>query len=49
MFESGKDTKKGIDKWMTLYNTDRPHSSLSGKTPSEAYCGIEVNLVKRAA
>lgn len=48
-FESGKDTKNGIEEWVALYNTGRPHSSLSGKTPSEAYCDAKINLVKIAA
>jgi putative transposase len=26
-----------IGKWIGFYNTERPHSSLDGKTPSEAY------------
>ena len=26
-----------ISKWIGFYNTERPHSSLDGKTPSEAY------------
>jgi len=36
-FESGQETRQGIKKWITLYNNERPHSSLDGKTPSEVY------------
>ena len=27
----------GIDRYLTLYNTRRPHSSLADQTPDEAY------------
>ena len=26
-----------IGEWIEFYNTERPHSSLDGKTPAEAY------------
>jgi len=29
--------KRVIDDWMGFYNNERPHSSLDGKTPKEAY------------
>ncbi len=36
-FETGSEARKGIGNWIDLYNTRRPHSSLDGKTPEEAY------------
>ena len=27
-----------ISAWIEFYSTERPHSSLGGKTPAEAYC-----------
>ena len=29
--------KVGIERYLTLYNTRRPHSSLADRTPDEAY------------
>jgi putative transposase len=36
-FETGSALKKGISHWIDFYNTRRPHSSLAGRTPDEAY------------
>jgi putative transposase len=36
-FEAGSEARKGIGNWIDLYNTRRPHSSLDGRTPEEAY------------
>ena len=33
----GFKAKRVIDDWITFYNTVRPHSSLDGATPHEAY------------
>ena len=29
--------KRVIGEWIDLYNTERPHSALAGRTPTEAY------------
>ncbi len=39
-FETGSETRHGIGSWIDFYNQDRPHSSLGGRTPDEAYRGI---------
>lgn len=39
-FETGSEARKGIGRWVRLYNQQRPHSSLGGCTPDEAYSGI---------
>ncbi len=39
-FETGIDAKKGIGRWIRLYNEQRPHSSLDDRTPYEAYCKL---------
>ena len=36
-FETGSELKAGLGRWITYYNTQRPHSGLAGKTPVEAY------------
>jgi putative transposase len=36
-FETGSEVRKGLRHWIDLYNTRRPHSTLDGKTPDEAY------------
>jgi putative transposase len=36
-FETGSDLRAGLTKWINYYNARRPHSSLSGQTPDEAY------------
>ena len=38
-FETGSETRAGIGKWMTQYNSERPHSALGGRTPLEAHAG----------
>jgi len=36
-----KDAKRVIEKWRNEYNTERPHSSLGGLTPSELASQLE--------
>jgi putative transposase len=36
-FETGSEVRQGLKKWIELYNTRRPHSSLDDRTPDEAY------------
>ena len=36
-FETGSETRAGIETWMTYYNTKRPHSTHGILTPDEAY------------
>jgi len=38
-----------IDEWIKFYNTERPHSSLAGQTPAEAYgAGRPVDMMDKA-
>jgi putative transposase len=39
-FETGSELRAGLTKWIDYYNTRRPHSSLEGRTPDEAYAAI---------
>ena len=36
-FETGSELRDGLRRWIDFYNTRRPHSSLAGRTPDEAY------------
>jgi putative transposase len=36
-FETGTELRDGLRRWIDFYNTGRPHSSLAGRTPDEAY------------
>ena len=40
-FETGSELRTGLRRWVTYYNTQRPHSGLAGQTPAEAYGRIE--------
>jgi putative transposase len=36
-WETGSEAREGIGRWLDRYNGRRPHSSLDGRTPDEAY------------
>ena len=36
-FETGSEAREGMGAWFKRYNGRRPHSSLDGRTPDEAY------------
>ncbi|UWQ16078.1 IS3 family transposase (plasmid) [Aliiroseovarius sp. M344] len=36
-FETGSEMRAGISKWLTYYNSERPHSTHGILTPNEAY------------
>ncbi len=40
-FETGSELRAGLTRWISYYNIRRPHSTLAGRTPDEAY-GIGV-------
>jgi putative transposase len=42
-FETGSEARRGIDRWVNKYNLERPHSSLGGRTPDEAYRQIDLS------
>jgi putative transposase len=36
-FETGSELRAGLSCWISYYNDRRPHSTLAGRTPDEAY------------
>ena len=42
-FTTGSEARPGIGGWMDFYNRCRPHSSLNGRTPEEAYTSDEAD------
>jgi putative transposase len=36
-FETGSELRAGLSRWIGYYNARRPHSTLAGYTPDEAY------------
>ena len=36
-FETGSELRAGLSRWIDYYNVRRPHSTLAGRTPDEAY------------
>jgi len=36
-FETGSELRAGLTSWIGYYNARRPHSTLAGRTPDEAY------------
>lgn len=45
----GFEAKRVIGEWIDFYSTERPHSSLGGRTPAEAYAaGWPVDMVDKA-
>jgi putative transposase len=41
-FETGSELRGGLTQWVGYYNARRPHSSLGGRTPDEAYAAAGV-------
>jgi putative transposase len=37
-YASVTEARSGIGRYLNFYNTRRPHSSLDGKNPDQAYC-----------
>jgi putative transposase len=51
-FENGAELRRGLQRWFSRYNAVRPHDSLHGATPDEAYFEITppgVSTLKGAA
>jgi putative transposase len=40
-FATGSELRAGLSHWIGDYNTRRPHSTLTGRTPNEAYGATE--------
>ncbi|MBB4199840.1 transposase [Rhodoblastus sphagnicola] len=48
-FETGQELHAGLLRYVRHYNFSRPHSSLAGRTPDEAYHQITPPLSPRLA
>jgi putative transposase len=48
-FETGSELRAGLSRWISYYNARRPHSTLAGRTPDEAYGANGMDVVKLAA
>jgi putative transposase len=42
-FETGSELRAGVGRWFDYYNNHRPHSTLAGRTPTEAYGQIRIS------
>jgi putative transposase len=42
-FETGSELRGGLTQWVGYYNARRPHSSLGGQTPDEAYAAAKAS------
>ena len=42
-FETGSELRAGVGRWFDYYNNHRPHSTLAGQTPAEAYGQIDLS------
>ena len=42
-FETGSELRAGVGRWFNYYNNHRPHSTLAGQTPAEAYGQIDLS------
>ena len=40
VYTSVSQARAGIGRYLTFYNSRRPHSSLDGKTPDQAYINL---------
>jgi putative transposase len=49
MPETGSQARAAIGDWINFYNTERPHSTLNGRTPHEAYNGLDIQPATPAA
>jgi putative transposase len=48
-FETGSEARAGLTSWINYYNARRPHSSLAGQTPDEAYDAVGVAQQQKLA
>ena len=49
MPETGSQARAAIGDWINFYNTERPHSTFNGRTPHEAYNGLDIQPATPAA
>ena len=48
-FETGSELRAGLSRWIGYCNARRPHSTLAGRTPDEAYGASGMGAMKLAA
>ena len=47
--ETGSQARATLGDWIDFYNTERPHSTFNGRTPHEAYNGLDIQPATPAA
>jgi len=48
-YKTGSEARAGIGRYLTFYNTRRPHSSLDRQTPDQAYFNALTPMMMVAA
>ncbi len=47
-FDNGNELRRGLDKWFSFYNQERPHQKLDGRTPDDVYYGLPATMAEAA-
>ena len=48
-YTNGREAKDGLETYLHVYNTQRPHQALGYRTPAEVFNGDAVELTEQTA